>query len=97
MNFAFEDDLAFQTAEIGMVTDKVIKLIGVMKVRHLIIGNLIGQILRFVNRDIDIRLRMGVTIDKNMPLDRHRAQLPEWAFLLMLAAEHARPRLYDVF
>jgi len=96
MQFAFENDLAFQAGKVGIVADEVLEFIGVMAMRHLIVGNLLRQITCFVNRNIDIRLRMGIAIDKNMALHRQRGKLAQRPLLFMLAAEHPRARFYYV-
>src|SRR5690242_3378447 len=79
------------------MADEIIKLVGIVAVRHLIIGNRRRQIFRFVDRDVDIGVGMRIAIDEYVTLYRQRAQLTQWPLLFMLAAEHTGPRFNDVF
>jgi hypothetical protein len=73
VRFAFKNDLPFQACEIRVFADKVIELIGVMKMGNLIIRYRRRQVFRFMNRDIDIRVRVRITINEHMALDREGA------------------------
>ncbi len=97
VHLSFEEDLSFQTAEVGVVADEIIKLVGVVAVRHLIIRHRRRQILRFMYRDVDIRLGVRIAIDKDMPFDRQPAQLAQRPFLFVLAAKNSGSRLDDIF
>ena len=66
VRFPFEDDLSFEAGEIRMIADEVIKFVCVVTVRHLIIRHRRRQILRFVNRHVNIGFRVRIAIDKNM-------------------------------
>ena len=58
VNRAFEDDLTFKAGEIGMVADEIVELIRVVKMGYLVVGNFFRQLLRFMNRDIDVGIGM---------------------------------------
>ena len=70
VHFTFEDDLTFQTAEVGVVADKIIEFIRVVTMRHLIVGDGLWQIFCLVYRYIDVRVGVRVPVDKNMSSDR---------------------------
>ena len=55
---ALEFDLAFEPGETGPVADEIVKLIGIVAMRHLIIRNGVRQISGFVNGDVNIRIRV---------------------------------------
>src|SRR4029077_8456778 len=97
MNFALEDDLTLETAEVRIVAYEIIELIGVVAMGHLIVGYGCRQIFGFVNRHIDVRFWMRVTIDKDMAFDRQFDALAQRPFFFEFSAYNSGPRLNNQF
>src|ERR1700745_1963830 len=97
MNFALEDDLTLETAEVRIVAYEVIKLIRVVAMGHLIVGYRRRQIFGFVYCNIDVRVWMRVTIDEDMPFDRQFDALAQRSLFFEFSAYNSGPRLNNQF
>ena len=97
VHFTFEDDLTFQTAEVGVVADKIIEFIRVVTMRYLIVGDGLWQIFCLVYRYIDVRVGVRVPVDEDMPLNRQFNPLAERPSFLEASAHDSGPCPNDVF
>ena len=70
VDFAFEDDLPLQAAQVRIRSDETVKLVSIVRMRHLVIGNVLGQIPGFMNGDVNVRVRMRVAVDEDVALHR---------------------------
>src|SRR5689334_7107751 len=79
-----------------MVADEIIELVGIVAVRHLVIWDLVRQILGLVDRHINICVRVRIAINENIALYRQRLELAERPFLFVFAAKDAGSRFYNI-
>jgi hypothetical protein len=97
VDLSFKFDLPIEAAQIRSVSQEKIELIGIVKMGDLIVGNRFRKLFRFVNRDVDVGIRVRVFVDEDVPSDRQRDLLAQGPLFGRVSADDSGSCLRDVF